>query len=96
MLTGGNYPNAGLINADDLFNDLINWVENGNAPDSIVAYTQPNDTGNTTLICAAPNETVYQGGPVTSASSYKCTNYSQQPPDLAAYDQTAVQYYEAR
>jgi hypothetical protein len=94
---GGNagFPNAGLINGNDLFNDLINWVENGKAPDSIVAYTGPNDTGNTTLICAAPNETVYQGGPITSASNYTCTNYKQQQPDLAAYDQTAVQYHEA-
>jgi Tannase and feruloyl esterase len=95
LLTGGNYPNAGLINNNDLFNELINWVENGKDPDSIVAYTQPNDTGNTTLICAAPNQTVYQGGPTTSASSYTCTNYKQQPPDLAGYDQTAVQYHEA-
>ena len=95
LLTGGNYPNAGLINADDLFNALIAWVENGTGPNSIVAYTLPNDTGNTALICAAPNETVYQSGPVTSATSYACTNYQQQPPDLAAYDQTAVQYYEA-
>jgi hypothetical protein len=95
LLTGGNYPNAGLINANDLFNALIAWVEKGTAPNSVVAYTEPNDTGNTTLICAAPNRTLYQGGPVTSSSSFTCTNYDQQPSDLAAYDQTAKQYYEA-
>jgi hypothetical protein len=94
LLTGGNYPNAGLINASDLFNDLIAWVENGNAPDEVVAYTLPNDTGNSTLICAAPNQRVYRGGPITSAASYSCTNYGQEPLDLAAYDQTAPQYYE--
>jgi len=94
---GGNngFPNAGLINATDLFYDLIKWVENGQAPDSVVAYTLPNDTGNTTLICAAPNQTVYQGGPKTSASSYSCTNLSEEPGDLAAFDQTAKQYEEA-
>jgi hypothetical protein len=94
LLTGGNYPNAGLINSNDLFNALINWVENGKAPDSIVAYTEPNDTGNSTLICTAPNQTVYQGGAITSASNYACTNYNQEPPDLTAYDETAKQYYE--
>jgi len=94
---GGNgaFPNAGLINATDLFNALIDWVENDNAPDSIVAHTQPNDTGNTTLICVNPNQTVYQGGPTTSASSYKCTNNQTEPTDLAIYDQTAQQYKEA-
>ena len=29
----------GLINTTDLFNALINWVENGTYPNSIVAYT---------------------------------------------------------
>jgi Tannase and feruloyl esterase len=94
---GGNagYQNAGLINSSDLFNALIAWVENGAATDSIVAYTKPGDTGNTTLICAAPNHSVYNGGPVTSSGSYSCTNYSQEPAELAAYDQTATQYQEA-
>lgn len=63
--------------------------------DSVVAYTEPNDAGNSTLICAAPNQTVYQGGAITSASNYTCTNYKQEPSDLAAYDDTAKQYYEA-
>jgi hypothetical protein len=89
---GGNsgFPNAGLINANDMFNDLIKWVENGVAPTSVVAYTGPNDTGNTTLICPYPNQTIYQGsGRVTNSSSYTCSNYQQEPPDLAAYDTTA-------
>ena len=84
-----------MINTDDLFNALIGWVENGTAPDSIVAYTQPGDTGNTTRICHNPNNAVYNGGPTTSASSFSCTHYHQEPPDLAGYDQTAVQYHEA-
>jgi hypothetical protein len=95
---GGNagFSNAGLINSSDLFNDLIRWVENGKAPDSVVAYTQPNDAGNSTLICAAPNHAVYNGsGPTTSVSSYHCTSYDEEPSDLAGFDHTAVQYHEA-
>jgi feruloyl esterase len=88
------FPNAGLINTKDLLNSLINWVENDDAPNSIVAYTQANDAGNTTLICSNPQQTVYKGGPKTSASSYACTNVNQEPDDLAAYDQTAKQYHE--
>jgi hypothetical protein len=84
-----------MINPNDLFNSLIAWVENGKAPDWIAAYTQANDTGNSTLICAAPNQAVYRGGSPTSAASYKCTDYPQEPLDLAAYDQTATQYFEA-
>jgi hypothetical protein len=93
---GGNtgYPNAGLINANDLSNSLIAWVENGNPPISVVAYTAANDTGNTTLICSNPNQTVYNGGSITSASSY---NYQLAPgaSGLVGYDQTAIQYCEA-
>ena len=95
---GGNsgFPNAGLINSGDLFNALIKWVENGNAPDSIIAFTKPGDTGNSTLICANPNEAVYDGsGPATSAASYHCTNFHHEPADLAASDRAAVQYHEA-
>jgi len=95
---GGNagFPNAGLINARDPFNALIDWVENGTAPDSIVAFTQPNDTGNSTLVCANPNQAVYNGaGPKTSATSYQCTDFTEEPPDLTGFDQTAEQYHEA-
>jgi feruloyl esterase len=95
---GGNagFPNAGLINSTDLFNALIDWVENGTAPDSVVAFTKPNDAGNSTLICPNPNHAVYNGfGPQTSASSYQCTNFNQEPPDLVGFDQTAAQYHEA-
>jgi hypothetical protein len=94
---GGNtgFANAGLVNSGDLFNALIDWVENDKAPDSIVAYTGAADTGNTTLICSNPNRTVYNGGPTTSASSYSCTKDNQEPEELAEFDQTAKQYHEA-
>lgn len=58
---GGNagFPNAGLIDSPDLFNALIDWVENGTAPNSVVAFTEPNHAGNSTLICPNPNHAVY-------------------------------------
>ena len=94
-LGNSGFPNAGLINSGDLLNALIAWVENGKAPESIVAYTGPGDTGNSTLICTNPNQTVYNGGPKTTSSSYSCTRHSDEPEDLEVYDQTARQYHEA-
>jgi hypothetical protein len=95
-LGGGNFPNAGQMNGTDMFNDLINWVEKGVAPTSVVAFTGLNDTGNTTLICPYPSFTSYKGsGPITAAGSYTCTPMSAEALDLAAYDQTATQYHEA-
>ena len=100
-LGGGNFPNAGLLNTVDLFNALINWVENGTYPSSMVAYTLATDKGNSTLICNYPNQPLYNGtGPTTSASSYSCVpppnaGPSGEDPILAAYDQTAPLYHEA-
>jgi Tannase and feruloyl esterase len=78
---GGNpdQPNAPLINATDLFNALVNWVENGTAPDSITAYN------NATLalatvsrpICKYPDKLVYNGtGSTNVASSFACKHES--------------------
>ena len=103
---GGNlgYPNAGLANTTDQFNALIDWVENNNAPDSITAYvTAPYTVGTTTarLICPYPAASVYNGsGPTlspTPANNYSCVypRDGREDPALAAYDQTARQYYEA-
>ena len=94
------FPNAGNMVTNDLFNALINWVENGTYPTQIVAYTGTNDTGNSTLICGYPNQTRYNSGPTTSASSYSCVpapnaNGAGEDPILAAYDQTAPLYHEA-
>ena len=100
-LGGGPFPNAGLINTTDLFNALINWVENGTYPSSIVAYTGANDTGNSTLICGYPNQARWNGtGPTTAASSYSCVpppnaNSEGEDPILSAFDQTAPLYHEA-
>jgi hypothetical protein len=95
---GGNsgYANAGLISAPDLFNALINWVENAAAPASITAFTASGDTGNSTLICPYPAYTSYKGsGAITAAGSYTCVSLPAENPEYAAYDQIATQYHEA-
>jgi hypothetical protein len=94
---GGNFPNAGLINAADLFNALINWVENSAPPASITAFTGNHDTGNTTLICPYPAFTAYQGtGPINEAGSYKCTALPNENPVFSAFDlSVATLYHEA-
>jgi pimeloyl-ACP methyl ester carboxylesterase len=95
-LGGGNFPNAGLINTTDLFNALINWVENAAPPATIIANTKSNNTGNTTLICPYPAFTAYSGsGPITAAGSYTCTSLQNENPEFAAFSQTAEQYHEA-
>lgn len=95
------FPNAGNFNGNDLFNALINWVENGTAPGSMVAYTGSNDTGNSTLICKYPNQTRWNGtGPTNTASSYSCVpapnaGADGEDPILSGYDQTAPLYHSA-
>jgi tannase/feruloyl esterase len=100
----GGYPNAGLANTTDQFNALIDWVENNNAPDTITAYvTAPYTVGTTNarLICPYPAYSSYNGsGPIlssTPAANYTCVypRHGKEDPELAAYDQTATQYYEA-
>jgi hypothetical protein len=103
---GGNagFPNAGLADTNDMFNALIDWVENQKAPESITAYvTSPYTVGTTTarLICPYPSFAVHNGrGPTLSpdpSANYSCVYPPNggEDPALAAYDQTATQYYEA-
>jgi hypothetical protein len=67
-------PNAPLINTTDLFNALINWVEHGVAPDSIVAYNSANPTTATVSrpICKYPDKLVFKGGSTSVASNFFC------------------------
>ena len=65
---GGNAP---LIDPETLFSALVNWVENGVAPDYIVA-TQPN-AARTRKICMYPNVPVYTGsGSTDDQTNFKC------------------------
>jgi hypothetical protein len=74
---GGNLtqPNAPLINNGDLFNALVNWVEDGVAPDSILAYNGATLATSTVSrpICKYPDTMVYNGsGSTNDASNFHC------------------------
>ena len=82
---GGNIdqPNAPLIdlsNKGALFQALVNWVEHGVAPDSIVAYNNPNPALATVSrpICKYPDKLVFKGGSTSVAANFTC---QQQPND---------------
>jgi feruloyl esterase len=64
---GGPGPNT-----FDTLPPLDTWVRNGVAPDSILA-TKPL-TNRTMPLCKFPEKAHYNGGVVTSAASWSCTN----------------------
>jgi Tannase and feruloyl esterase len=70
-----NFPNAPLINFNDLFSSLVNWVEHGQAPDSIVAYNNltPSLATVSRPLCKYPDKLVYNGqGSTAVASNFHC------------------------
>jgi hypothetical protein len=83
---GGNHcignlsqPNAPLINGDDLFAALVNWVEHGVAPDSIVAFNSFDPASATVSrpICKYPDKLVFKGGNSNVASNFFCQHQEQ-------------------
>ena len=81
---GGNLdqPNAPLIdlsNKGALFQALVNWVEHGVAPDSIVASNNPDPTQATVSrpICKYPDKLVFKGGNSSVASNFFCQHQEQ-------------------
>jgi len=81
---GGNpdQPNAPLIDSSSsgaLFQALVNWVEHGTAPDSIIAHNNPNPALATVSrpICKYPDKLVHSGtGSTNVASSFVCKHES--------------------
>jgi len=74
-----NQPNAPLINTGDLFKALVNWVENGVAPDSILAHNT-NDPTTTTFsrpVCKYPDKLVQVGADPHVAASFLCQSQPQ-------------------
>ncbi|HZA51569.1 MAG TPA: tannase/feruloyl esterase family alpha/beta hydrolase [Myxococcaceae bacterium] len=55
----------------DAFGALVNWVENGIAPDRLVA-TGASKPGVSRPLCPYPLQPVYKGGDVNSADSFAC------------------------
>jgi tannase/feruloyl esterase len=73
-------PNAPWINSNDLFNALVNWVENGQAPAELTAWNGPNDTGTFSRpICEYPDTLSYRGGPISNATSFTCIRQTTDP-----------------
>ena len=68
---------AGGTDQFDAFGAMVNWVENGVAPDSMVATARAAAgvpwPGRTRPICAYPKEAIYNGtGDIELASSFTC------------------------
>jgi len=65
-----------------LFNALVNWVENGAAPDSVVAQVNPTRTRK---VCMYPNTPVYVGaGSTGDEVNFYCQTNAQDDPALLA------------
>jgi hypothetical protein len=76
------FPNAPLINSNDMFAALVNWVEHGVAPDEIDAANNSNPALATVTrpICKYPDKLVYDGfGSTNSASSFACKEKANDP-----------------
>jgi hypothetical protein len=66
---GGAAP---LLDGEALFSTLVNWVENGVAPDFVVA-SQTSPVARTRKICMYPNVQVYNGsGSTNDQASFHC------------------------
>lgn len=64
--------------AHDMLLKLVDWVENKNAPESIVATRYADPSGTTVAmerpICTYPKVPTYQSGDATKASSFQCVD----------------------
>ena len=81
----------------DMFNVLVNWVENGVAPDYLIG-TQGLGGGatRTRKVCKYPNEAVYSGaGSTDDQANFSCLAHDQVPADLKAYMHSAARFGQA-
>jgi feruloyl esterase len=80
LIPGMNHCEHGSYALDsfDPLTAIVNWVEKGAAPDSMIAGTSPNSTalpaGRTRPLCPYPKFAQYTGGPAGSedAASFTC------------------------
>ena len=80
---GGGAPSTPLINQANLFDMLVDWVENDNPPDFVVATNLAGSRS--AKICKYPDEAVYDGlGDPLDHNSYHCATNESEPADLAA------------
>jgi feruloyl esterase len=81
----------------DLFGILVNWVENGVAPDYLIGTQNlGGGTARTRKICKYPNEAVYNGtGSTDDQANFSCVAHKRVPADLKAYMQSAARFGQA-
>lgn len=79
VIPGMDHSRGGAFSTDrfDSFEALVNWVENGTAPDTIVATARADAgvawPGRTRPLCVYPKEVMYKGsGSIELASSFVC------------------------
>lgn len=65
--SGGTGPQP-----QNLFGVLVNWVENGVAPDSILAQGGSLNPARTRPLCPYPQAALFKGGDANVASSFEC------------------------
>lgn len=89
--SGGAAPQ---ISSSDLFNALVNWVENGVAPDHIVASQNLGGGAvRTRKICKYPDVQVYNGsGSTDDHTNFHCEVRASDDPTLLAADQLAKRF----
>lgn len=89
---GGSAPQP-----PNMFEVLVNWVENGVAPDHLVA-TQNLGGGvtRTRKVCKYPNDAVYSGsGSTDDEANFHCVVNATEPADLAAFTLAAKRFNQA-
>lgn len=79
MMPGAHHSGSGPSTSSGFggvaFNAIVNWVENGNAPDSLIGTAATNTPwpGRTRPLCMYPSYPKYDGvGDIDSASSFNC------------------------
>jgi len=88
------FPNAthcggAGMTTDLLFGALVNWVENGVAPDHLVAQVNPTRTRK---VCMYPNTPVYAGsGSTDDEANFYCQTNAQDDPALLAQEAGLLQ-----
>jgi feruloyl esterase len=67
---GASSATTPQVSADQMYFQVVNWVEKKQAPDTIVAATP--DGSKTRPLCMHPRRVKYVGGDVNLAASYAC------------------------
>jgi len=66
-------PGAAHCAVPNAFAQLVDWVENGNAPETIINTTVVGGVTRTRLLCPYPKKAIYNGtGDTNSSANYHC------------------------